>query len=54
MEEDYQQSVRLLSFGKVDVKPLISRTVGLAEIEEGIRAAMSQETYRVLVEHEQA
>ena len=54
MEEDYQQSVRLLSFGKVDVKPLISRTVGLADIEAGIKAAMSQETYRVLLEHEQA
>lgn len=52
MEEDYQQSVRLLNFGKVDVKPLISRTVGFAQIEEGIKAAMTQETYRVLLEHE--
>ena len=52
MEEDYQQSVRLLNFGKVDVKPLIHRTVGFAQIEEGIKAAMTQETYRVLLEHE--
>jgi threonine dehydrogenase-like Zn-dependent dehydrogenase len=54
MEEDYQQSVRLLSFGKVDVKPLISRKVGFADIEAGIKAAMTQETYRVLLEHETA
>jgi L-iditol 2-dehydrogenase len=53
-EEDYTQSVRLLSFGKVDVKPLISMTVGFADIERGIRAAMTQETYRVLLEHEKA
>jgi L-iditol 2-dehydrogenase len=52
MEEDYLQSVRLLSFGKVNVKPLISRTVGFSRIEEGIKAAMSQDTYRVLLEHE--
>ncbi len=52
MEEDYLQSVRLLSFGKVNVKPLISKTVGFSRIEEGIKAAMSQDTYRVLLEHE--
>jgi threonine dehydrogenase-like Zn-dependent dehydrogenase len=52
MEEDYQQSVRLLSFGKVNVKPLISMTVGFDRIEEGIKAAMTQDTYRVLLEHE--
>ena len=36
MEEDYLQSVRLLSFGKVNVKPLISRTVGFSDLEDGI------------------
>lgn len=51
-EEDYTQSVRLFSFGKVDVKPLISMTVGFPDIEKGIKAAMTQETYRVLLEHE--
>jgi L-iditol 2-dehydrogenase len=51
-EDDYQQSVRLLSFGKVDVKPLISKIVGFSSIEQGIKAAMSRDTYRVLLEHE--
>ena len=51
MEEDYLQSVRLLSFGKVNVKPLISRTVGFSDLEDGIKAAMTQDTYRVLLEH---
>jgi L-iditol 2-dehydrogenase len=52
LEEDYQQSVRLLNFGKINVKPLISKTVGFARIEEGIKAAMTQDTYRVLLDHE--
>jgi 2-desacetyl-2-hydroxyethyl bacteriochlorophyllide A dehydrogenase len=51
-EIDFLQAVRLLSFGKVDVKPLVSRTVGLPAIEEGIKAAMSRDTYRVLLQHE--
>jgi 2-desacetyl-2-hydroxyethyl bacteriochlorophyllide A dehydrogenase len=53
-EEDFLQSVRLLSFGKVNVKPLISRTVGYGALESGIKAAMTSETYRVLLEHEGA
>ena len=53
-EEDFLQAVRLLSFGKVDVKPLISATVGFPRLETGIRAAMTSDTYRVLLEHEGA
>lgn len=53
-EVDFLQAVRLLAFGMIDVKPLISRTVGFADIEAGIRAAMSRETYRVLLAHEGA
>ncbi len=52
--QDFQQSVRLLSFGFVDVKPLISQRVGFDAIESGIRAALGRETYRVLLEHESA
>ena len=48
-EFDFQQSVRLLSFGRIDVKPLISRVVGFDDIEDGINAAMSSETQRVLL-----
>jgi L-iditol 2-dehydrogenase len=51
-EQDFLQAVRLLSFGKVDVKPLISATVGYAKLESGILAAMTPKTYRVLLEHE--
>ena len=50
-ERDFHQAVRLLSFGLVDVKPLISRTVGFGGLEAGIRAALARETYRVLLRH---
>lgn len=51
-ERDFHQAVRLLSFGIVDVKPLISRVISFDEIEEGLRDAMACTTYRVLLEHE--
>lgn len=51
-EIDFAQSVRLLSFGKLNAKPLISRTVALEGIESGIRSAMTRDTYRVLLDHE--
>jgi len=47
---DFLQATRLLSYGMVDVKPLVSRKVSFDEIEEGMQAAMSMDTYRVLVE----
>lgn len=50
-EIDFHQAVRLLGFGKVNVEPLISKLVGFGEIEEGIRAATTSDTYRVLLEH---
>ena len=51
-ERDFHQAVRLLSFGFIDVKPLISRIISYDEIEEGMIDAMSSDTYRVLLEHE--
>jgi L-iditol 2-dehydrogenase len=51
-ELDFLQAVRLLSFGKVNVKPLVSLKVGFADLEAGIRAAMTRENYRVLLDHE--
>jgi L-iditol 2-dehydrogenase len=51
-EQDFLQAVRLVGFGKIDVSPLISETVGLNDIEKGLAAAMSPKTYRVLLEHE--
>jgi 2-desacetyl-2-hydroxyethyl bacteriochlorophyllide A dehydrogenase len=53
-EADFYKAVRLLSFGRLDVKPLVSRTVGFGAIEAGIRAALGRETYRVLLAHEGA
>ena len=51
-ERDFHQAVRLLSFGIVDVRPLISRIISFDEIEEGVRDAMACTSYRVLLEHE--
>jgi L-iditol 2-dehydrogenase len=51
-ERDFHQAVRLLSFGMVDVKLLISRTVGFGGLEAGIRAAIAREGYRVLLRHD--
>ena len=51
-EHDFLQAVRLLSFGKLNVKPLISSTTSFNGIEEGMRAAISRDTYRVLLDHE--
>jgi 2-desacetyl-2-hydroxyethyl bacteriochlorophyllide A dehydrogenase len=51
-EEDFLQAVRLLDFGKIDVRSLISRTVSFSGLEQGIKAAMTASTYRVLLEHD--
>ncbi|MBL7006529.1 MAG: alcohol dehydrogenase catalytic domain-containing protein [Spirochaetia bacterium] len=48
-EIDFQQAVRLLSFGRVKVKPLISQVVSFENLAEGITAAMSSDTQRVLL-----
>ena len=51
-EEDFLQAVRLLDFGKVDVRSLISRKVSFSGLVQGIRAALTASTYRVLLDHE--
>jgi 2-desacetyl-2-hydroxyethyl bacteriochlorophyllide A dehydrogenase len=53
-EPDFLQAVRLLAWGKIAVKPLISMQVSLTKVEAGMRAAMSRQTYRVLLDHEAA
>ena len=47
---DFHQSVKLIGYGMIDVKPLISKVVGYENISEGIEAAMSPQTLRVLLE----
>jgi L-iditol 2-dehydrogenase len=51
-EEDFLRAVRLLAFGKVKVRSLISRRVPFSGLEAGIKAAMTSKTYRVLLDHE--
>ncbi len=51
-EHDFLIAVRLLAFGKVRVGPLISAVTGFQRIAEGFEAALSPQTYRVLLEHE--
>jgi len=51
VQEDFFQAVRLLSFGKIDVKPLISERVPFTRLDEGFRAAISGGAYRVLLMH---
>ena len=51
-EEDFLQAVRLLVFGKVEARSLISQRVPFSGLEAGIKAAMTAKTYRVLLDHE--
>jgi len=51
-ERDFLQAVRLLSFGMVQVAPLISRCVPFSGIEEAIRQSADPGSYRVLLDHE--
>ncbi len=48
-EFDFQQAARLLSFGKINIKPLISRIAGFGDLEDGIKAASGTGTQRVLL-----
>jgi len=50
-EHDFLQAVRLLSFRKLNVAPLVSALTRFDRIVEGMKAAMSPATYRVLLEH---
>jgi L-iditol 2-dehydrogenase len=51
-EHDFQQALRLLSFGKIDISSLISSFTTFETLEDGIKEAMSSETYRILLDHE--
>jgi L-iditol 2-dehydrogenase len=53
-EHDFLQAVRLISFRKLRLAPLISAFTRFETIGEGMRAAMSPTTYRVLLEHRAA
>jgi 2-desacetyl-2-hydroxyethyl bacteriochlorophyllide A dehydrogenase len=52
LEEDFFQAIRLLSFGKVKVASLISARTSFPALVDGMKKAISKETFRVLLEHE--
>ena len=51
-EQDFYQALRLLAFGRIRVKPLISALTSRREIERGMALALSRDTFRVLLDHE--
>ncbi len=52
LQEDFFQAIRLLSFGKVKVGPLVSARTSFSRITEGMQTALSGSAFRVLLEHE--
>jgi L-iditol 2-dehydrogenase len=48
--DDFLRSSELISSRLIDLRPLISRVYPLAQLSEALDAAMSKETYRVLVD----
>ena len=48
-EQDFYQAVRLIAKGIVSVEPLISAVYPLERIGDAMQAAMSRETYRILL-----
>ncbi len=53
-EQDFHQALRLLAFGRIRVRPLISAFTSYRDIEHGMALALSRETFRVLLDHEAA
>jgi 2-desacetyl-2-hydroxyethyl bacteriochlorophyllide A dehydrogenase len=52
LEEDFFQAIRLLSFGKVNVTPLISARTSFSTLADGMQKAISKSAFRVVLEHE--
>jgi L-iditol 2-dehydrogenase len=52
LEEDFFQAIRLLSFGKVKVSPLVSARTSFSTIQEGMQTALSRSAFRVVLEHD--
>jgi L-iditol 2-dehydrogenase len=47
--QDFYEASRLISNGEIDLEPLISSRYGLDDLEEAFKAALSIDTYRVIV-----
>jgi L-iditol 2-dehydrogenase len=48
--QEVQQAVDMIAKGLIDMSPLVSKTFPFNELEEGLKAALKPDTYRVLVE----
>ncbi len=48
-KEDMRQAVRLLCDRTIEVRPLVSLVLPLDRLEEGLQAALRDDTYRVVI-----
>jgi len=48
--KDFQEAVTLLNRGRLNLKPVVSKTVPLEQISEGMKLALDRSTYRVVVQ----
>jgi threonine dehydrogenase-like Zn-dependent dehydrogenase len=48
-KEDMRQAVQMISSRAIDLRPLISLQFPLLQVEEGLKAAIRPDTYRVIV-----
>jgi threonine dehydrogenase-like Zn-dependent dehydrogenase len=48
-KQDMRQAVNMISRRAIDLRPLISCTFPLSELEAGLEAAIQPDTYRVIV-----
>jgi 2-desacetyl-2-hydroxyethyl bacteriochlorophyllide A dehydrogenase len=49
-KQDMRKAVDMISRRTIDLRPLISRTYPLSELEEALKAALRPDTYRVIVQ----
>jgi L-iditol 2-dehydrogenase len=47
--QDMRKAVDMISRRTIDLRPLISRTYPLLELEDALKAALQPDTYRVIV-----
>ena len=48
-KEDVRQAAKMISDGLIDLTPFISETFPFTQLEEGLKAAIEPDTYRVIV-----
>jgi threonine dehydrogenase-like Zn-dependent dehydrogenase len=49
-KDDMRQAVEMISQGAIDLKPFVSLTLPLTQLEKGLQAALQPDTYRVIVQ----